>query len=59
MKVYYRECKSCGNLMPYLTYFLSKKENQKLTKEERQLCDKCYKELFGYKREEDRNETLE
>jgi len=42
MKVYYRDCKKCKKFMPYLTYFLSKEENQKLTKEDRELCYECY-----------------
>lgn len=49
MKSYYRECKKCGNLMPYLTYFLSKEENAKLTEKEKQLCFRCYIERHAWK----------
>jgi len=46
MKSYYRQCKKCGNLMPYLTYFLSKKENAKLTEEDKKLCFRCYLDKY-------------
>lgn len=42
MKVYYRVCSECNECRPYLTYFLSKEINQKLTEEERKLCYECY-----------------
>lgn len=38
----YRKCKKCGNLMPYLTYSLSKKENAKLTEKDKEICHRCY-----------------
>jgi hypothetical protein len=44
MKVYYRICSECNECRPYLTYFLSKEENKKLTEEERKLCEECYKD---------------
>jgi hypothetical protein len=44
MKEYYLKCKNCGSLFPYLTYFLSKEENEKLTEEDKQLCYDCYME---------------
>ena len=47
MKVYYRICKRCKVLTPYLTYFLSKEENKKLTKEDKLLCNECYFEKMG------------
>ena len=46
MKSYYRECQKCGNLMPYLTYFLGKEENAKLTEEDRKLCFQCYLDKY-------------
>ena len=42
MKVYYRQCKKCKKLKPYLTYFLSKEENERLSEEDRLLCYECY-----------------
>jgi len=42
MTWWYRECKKCKNLMPYLTYFLSKEENLLLSEEDKKLCHKCY-----------------
>ncbi len=42
MKSYYKECKKCKKLMPYLSYFLSKEENEKLTEEDKELCHLCY-----------------
>jgi hypothetical protein len=43
MKVFLRKCAQCQKLMPLLSYFLSKEENQKLTKEEKKICYDCYK----------------
>jgi len=45
MKVYYRQCKKCKKLKPYITCFLSKEENETLTKEDNLLCYECYIKL--------------
>ena len=42
MKVFYKYCEKCKKIKPYLTYFLSKKENERLSKEDRLLCYDCY-----------------
>jgi len=44
MKVYYKKCKKCENIKPYLTYFLSKEENERLSEENKKLCCECYNE---------------
>jgi len=47
MKVYYRQCKKCKRLKPYLTYFMSKEKNETLSKEDKLLCYDCYFEKIG------------
>lgn len=48
MRETYRKCPKCKELQPLLKYFISKEENEKLTKEEKQMCFDCYREDKGY-----------
>lgn len=50
MKVYYRVCSECNEYRPYLTYFLSKGDNKKLTEGERKLCYECYMDRKSWKK---------
>ena len=39
--------------MPYLTYFLGKKENAKLTEEDKKLCYQCYLKKYPHRHPKD------
>jgi len=42
MRETYQVCVKCKNLMPLLTYFLSKEENDSLSPYEKRMCFDCY-----------------
>ena len=48
MKSYYRKCRKCRELMPYLSYFLSQEEYIKLPEEDRKLCHNCYIKKYAW-----------